>query len=243
MLETAALSQAWLDQGFTQKLMIHNNSFYVDPQLIAAIPSDRTPTPVMNDHALAAVTAAGTGSTIYNYSVAFNASPQVPLNVLQDYFNAAVTTKPDMDAGGGSPDFGKTQMPFIFAYPTSSPVYTAGTANQPLGDLNYFGIPVGVTNDEIIANDFQLFANYPNPFNPSTNIKYTLPVASNVKVEIFNMLGQLVNTLVNQHQQAGIYNIVWNGNDLSGNMVSTGVYIYKLSTDNFVSAKKMILVK
>lgn len=243
MLETAALSQAWLDQGFTQKLMIHNNSFYVDPQLIAAIPSDRTPTPVMNDHALAAVTAAGTGSTIYNYSVAFNASPQVPLNVLQYYFNAAVTTKPDMDAGGGSPDFGKTQMPFIFAYPTSSPVYTAGTANQPLGDLNYFGIPVGVTNDEIIANDFQLFANYPNPFNPSTNIKYALPVASNVKVEIFNMLGQLVNTLVNQHQQAGTYNIVWNGNDLSGNMVSTGVYIYKLSTDNFVSAKKMILVK
>lgn len=243
MLETAALSQAWLDQGFTQRLMIHNNNFYVDPQLIAAIPSDRTPTPVMNDHALAAVAAAGTGSTILNQTVAFGTSPAVPLNVLQDYFNAAVTTKPDMDAGGGSPDFGQTQMPFVFSYPTSSPLYTAGTSNQPLGDLNYFGIPVSVTNDEILATDYQLYPNYPNPFNPSTNIRYSLPAAGNVKVEIFNTLGQLVNTIVNNYQEAGSHNVVWNGSDMNGNQVSTGIYIYKLTTNNFVSAKKMVLVK
>jgi hypothetical protein len=243
MFETAALPQSWIDQGFTQKLRIHNNNFYVNPQITAALPSGRTPTPVFNAHAQAAIDAGGWGSTIKNEAVAFTASPGVPLKVMQDYFNTAVTTKTDMDKGGGSPDYGKTQMPFILTYPTSSPLYTAGTANQPLGDLNYFGIPVGVTNDQIIANDFQLFANYPNPFNPSTNIKYALPVASNVKVEIFNMLGQLVNTLVNQHQQAGTYNTVWNGNDLNGNQVSTGVYVYKLTTDNFVSAKKMILVK
>ena len=243
MIEAQPITQAYIDLGYTQILKIHNNNFYMNPTLLSSLPSDRTPTPVFNDHAQAAVNAGGYGNTNTNLSVAFSAAPQVPVNVLTDYFNAAVTPKTDMDKGGGSPDYGKTQMPFIFTYPTSSPLYTAGTANQPLGDLNYFGIPVGVTNDQIIANDFQLYSNYPNPFNPSTNIKYTLPVASNVKVEIFNMLGQLVNTLVNQHQQAGTYNTVWNGNDLNGNQVSTGVYIYKLSTDNFVSAKKMILVK
>lgn len=243
MFDTAALPQSWIDQGYTQKLRIHNNNFYVSPEIVAALPTGRTATPVFNAHAQAAVDAGGWGSTIKNAAVTFTASPGVPLKVMQDYFNTAVTTKTDMDKGGGSPDYGKTQMPFIFGYPTSSALYTAGTANQPLGDLNYFGIPVGVTNDQIIASEFQLYANYPNPFNPSTNIKYALPVASNVKVEIFNMLGQLVNTIVNQYQQAGTYNVVWNGNDLSGNQVSTGVYVYKLSTDYFVSAKKMILVK
>jgi hypothetical protein len=243
MLETAALSQAWLDQGYTQKLMIHNNSFYVDPDITAAIPADRTPTPVMNDHALAAVTAGGWTSTIKNLNVSFTKGPQSPKNVMQDYFNTAITTKTDMDKGGGTPEFGQTQMPFNFAYPTSSALYTSGTASQPLGDLNYFGIPVGVTNDEILASDYQLYSNYPNPFNPSTNIRYSLPAAGNVKVEIFNTLGQLVNTVVNQHQEAGTHNVIWNGMDMSGNQVSTGVYIYKLTTGSFVSAKKMVLVK
>lgn len=243
MFDTAALPQSWIDQGYTQKLRIHNNNFYVSPQIVAALPTGRTATPVFNAHAQAAVDAGGWGNTITNQAVTFTASPGVPLQVMQDYFNTAVTTKTDMDKGGGSPDYGKTQMPFMFGYPTTSPLYTAGTANQPLGDLSYFGIPVGVSNDQIIANEYQLYANYPNPFNPSTNIRYSLPQASNVKVEVFNMLGQLVNTIVNQYQQAGTYNVVWNGNDLSGNQVSTGVYVYKLSTDNFVSAKKMILVK
>ncbi len=243
MLGTAALPQSWIEQGFIQKLRIHNNNFYVSPQIVAALPTGRTATPVFNAHAQAAVDAGGWTSTIKNEAVTFTASPSIPLQVMQDYFNTAVTTKTDMDKGGGSPDFGKTQMPFIFTYPTSSVLYTSGTANQPLGDLNYFGIPVSVSNDEITSNEFQLYSNYPNPFNPSTNIKYSLPVASNVKVEIFNMLGQLINILVNQHQQAGIYNTIWYGNDLNGSQVSTGVYIYKITTDNFVSAKKMVLIK
>jgi hypothetical protein len=240
MFETAALPA---DQTATQKLFIHNNSFYVDPDITAAIPADRTPTPVMNDHALAAVTAGGWTSTIKNLNVSFTKGPQGPKNVMLDYFNAAVTVKTDMDKGGGTPEFGQTQMPFNFTYPTSSALYTSGTANQPLGDLNYFGIPVGVTNDEILASDYQLYSNYPNPFNPSTNIRYSLPAAGNVKVEIFNTLGQLVNTVVNQHQEAGTHNVIWNGMDMSGSQVSTGVYIYKLTTGSFVSAKKMVLVK
>lgn len=243
MLDTAPLPQSWIDQGFTQKIRIHNNNFYVSPEITTALPTGRTSTPIFNAHAQSIVEAGGWGPTITNHPVAFTASPAVPLKVMQDYFNTTITTKTDMDKGGGSPDFGKTQMPFIFSYSTTSPVYSAGTANQPLGDLNYFGIPVSVTNDEILANNFQLFSNYPNPFNPSTNIKYTIPMASNVKVEIYNTLGQLVTTLVNNHQQAGTYNVVWNGNDFNGNKVSTGVYIYRLTTDNFVSSKKMILVK
>ncbi|MDP3441778.1 MAG: FlgD immunoglobulin-like domain containing protein, partial [Ignavibacteria bacterium] len=243
MFDTAPLAQSYIDQGITQTLKIHNNNFYVSPEITSALPSDRTPTPVLNPHAQAAVDAGGWGATITNLAVAFNKGPQVPLNVMQDYFNSAVTVKTDMDKGGASPDFGQTQMTFNFSYPTSSSLYTSGTGAQPLGDLNYFGIPVGVSNDEILANNFNLYSNYPNPFNPSTNIRYSIPTAGNVTIEIYNSLGQLVNTIVNQYQESGTHNVVWNGTDMSGQKLSSGIYIYKLNTNNYVSSKKMVLIK
>jgi hypothetical protein len=243
MFDSAPLAQSYIDQGITQTLKVHNNNFYVSPEITSALPSDRTPTPVLNPHAQAAVDAGGWGATITNLAVAFNKGPQVPLNVMQDYFNSAVTVKTDMDKGGASPDFGQTQMTFNFSYPTSSSLYTSGTGAQPLGDLNYFGIPVGVSNDEILANNFNLYSNYPNPFNPSTNIRYSIPTAGNVTIEIYNSLGQLVNTIVNQYQESGTHNVVWNGTDMSGQKLSSGIYIYKLNTNNYVSSKKMVLIK
>jgi flagellar hook assembly protein FlgD len=100
-----------------------------------------------------------------------------------------------------------------------------------------------VSNDEILANNFNLYSNYPNPFNPSTNIRYSIPTAGNVTIEIFNSLGQLVNTIVNQYQESGTHNVVWNGTDMSGQKLSSGIYIYKLNTNNYVSSKKMVLIK
>jgi hypothetical protein len=85
---------------------------------------------------------------------------------------------------------------------------------------------------------FQLHQNYPNPFNPTTNIRYDLPERSEVKLNIYNIQGQLVHTLVNKVQQPGYHSISWNG----GNLVS-GIYFYVLTTDQFTSTKKMMLVK
>jgi subtilisin-like proprotein convertase family protein len=85
---------------------------------------------------------------------------------------------------------------------------------------------------------FSLEQNYPNPFNPSTTISYSLPKASNVKLTIYNLLGQEVTTLVNSFNQAGKHLINFNALNLA-----SGVYIYSIKADGFVSSKKLILLK
>jgi N-acetylneuraminic acid mutarotase len=85
---------------------------------------------------------------------------------------------------------------------------------------------------------FLLEQNYPNPFNPSTTIRYQLPVASEVKLEVYDVLGKKVATLVSERQAAGYYQYVWNANGLT-----SGVYFYRLQAGGFVETKKMMLVK
>ncbi len=102
---------------------------------------------------------------------------------------------------------------------------------------------------ETITSDFKLSQNYPNPFNPVTTIKYQLPKTSKVTLEIFNILGQKVITLVNNSQAPDYYTIQWKGINNSGNKIGSGVYIYRLiaksldGSENFVSAKKMMIIK
>ncbi len=85
---------------------------------------------------------------------------------------------------------------------------------------------------------FLLEQNYPNPFNPSTTIRYQLPVASEVKLEVYDVLGKKVATLVSERQAAGYYQYVWNADGLT-----SGVYFYRLQAGTFTQTKKMILVK
>jgi hypothetical protein len=85
---------------------------------------------------------------------------------------------------------------------------------------------------------FLLEQNYPNPFNPSTTIRYQLPVASEVKLEVYDVLGKKIATLVNERQSAGAYQVVWNASGLS-----SGTYFYRLQAGTFVETKKMIMVK
>ncbi|MBD3403353.1 T9SS type A sorting domain-containing protein, partial [candidate division GN15 bacterium] len=90
---------------------------------------------------------------------------------------------------------------------------------------------------------FALHQNYPNPFNPSTQISFTLPVRTEVTLEIFNILGRRVTTLVDDTRPAGTYTVEWNGADTDGNPVATGIYFYRLHTDLFMQSRKMILMK
>jgi hypothetical protein len=89
----------------------------------------------------------------------------------------------------------------------------------------------------------ELHGNYPNPFNPSTTIKYSLQEDSKVTLEIFNIKGQKVKTLVDKILPTGKHTIVWNGTDESGRSVASGIYFYKFKTDNFTKTKKMLLLK
>jgi photosystem II stability/assembly factor-like uncharacterized protein len=89
-----------------------------------------------------------------------------------------------------------------------------------------------------LPSTFEIFQNYPNPFNPSTKIKFSIPKESNVNLSIYNVLGELVSTLVNESMKPGNYELEFNGKDLA-----SGVYIYRLEAGNFISNKKMILMK
>jgi len=95
-----------------------------------------------------------------------------------------------------------------------------------------------------IPDAFNLEQNYPNPFNPATTIRFAIPEASSVRMEVYNMLGQLVATLIDgEHYTAGTYEAVWDARDDMGREMSSGMYIYRISAGDYVSVKKMLLMK
>ncbi|MDA3814149.1 MAG: T9SS type A sorting domain-containing protein [Candidatus Cloacimonetes bacterium] len=107
-------------------------------------------------------------------------------------------------------------------------------------DFIYIG-GTGVGNNIIAVTELK--GNYPNPFNPITNITYSIKEAGNVTLEIYNLRGQLVKTLVNKVNGVGNFTAIWNGTDNSDKPVSSGVYFYKMKSGNYTSTKKMILMK
>ena len=105
-----------------------------------------------------------------------------------------------------------------------------------------------VNADDIPSMEVNKFyGNYPNPFNPSTTFKFSLSTTSNVGLNIYNVKGQLVKTLINEELESGLHSIVWNGDDNNGKMASSGVYFVFVDADNdgldFTSVKKIILLK
>ena len=103
-------------------------------------------------------------------------------------------------------------------------------------DIKIMGAPKSVSQS--LPNTFMLSQNYPNPFNPVTTIAYTLPEAARVKVEVYNLLGQLMEVLVDSEQQAGYHRVLWDASD-----TATGVYFYRLTSDSFTATKRMVLMK
>jgi hypothetical protein len=100
----------------------------------------------------------------------------------------------------------------------SGPVYKSGPSVALPGELNLF--------------------NRPNPFNPATDICFTLPEASHVKLEVFNIAGQVVTTLTDRYLDAGEHVYTWDGSN-----VASGVYLYRITTDDVVETRKMVLMK
>jgi hypothetical protein len=103
-----------------------------------------------------------------------------------------------------------------------------------ISDLEMYGI---------IPSEFALMQNYPNPFNPETIIRYQIPNSSHIKLEVFNILGERIRTLVDAEQNADFYQVVWNGKDDMGVIVPSGIYFYVLRYNNTVNYKKAIFLK
>jgi hypothetical protein len=115
----------------------------------------------------------------------------------------------------------------------------SGVWRRPLSEMvtgveyNFSQAPVGFTLEQ----------NYPNPFNPTTIIKYQLPQSAEVLLKIYDILGKSVRTLVDEKQISGNYYIIWDGKGDNGQLVNSGIYMYKIHTQNFVKEKKMVLIR
>ncbi len=113
--------------------------------------------------------------------------------------------------------------------------------------INVGVFTVGTTGVEDIAaekmDSYALFANYPNPFNPETKISFQLPKECQVRLSVYNNLGQLISVLFEGELGSGIHSKIWNGLDMSGKQVTSGVYLYKLETDEYSEVKKMLYIQ
>lgn len=137
---------------------------------------------------------------------------------------------------------GKGTVSEITAYSFSDKGLTAGFYNYRIKQIDFDGIFKYYNLSESIEigtpDNFNLAQNYPNPFNPSTVISYQLPVNRMVSLKVYNVIGQQVAELVNEVKQAGVHTVEFDASNLP-----SGVYIYKLTTGDYISSKKMLLVK
>jgi hypothetical protein len=107
----------------------------------------------------------------------------------------------------------------------------------------FIGSTSSIHQNTIIPKELALHANYPNPFNPSTTLSFDLPRSTSVTLEVYNLLGQRVKTIVNGYLTAGSYRFLWDGTADTGHSISAGIYFYQLKTDMGTLIKKMILTK
>jgi len=130
-------------------------------------------------------------------------------------------------------------------------------AGTEVGETGYMNVQsLAYRNGDVSSVDgeanipltFSLEQNFPNPFNPSTKIEFSLPVTSEVELSIYNILGQKVADLINEERTAGQHSIIWNANDSKGMKLSSGIYFYKLKASGvdgseFQRIRKMVLLK
>ena len=117
------------------------------------------------------------------------------------------------------------------------------------GDINirskisYSSQALTMNDDLNTANQFILYSAYPNPFNPTTQVRYYLPNVSNVQISIYDLVGREIRTLINREQNSGFKTLQWNAMNNLGHPVSAGLYLYTIQAGEFRSTKKMLLLK
>lgn len=144
----------------------------------------------------------------------------------------SITRNPDGDISVGDP----------FVKMTSIIDTVFWTPGQTIDGKDDLVVSVEEVNSQL-PMEFNLYNNYPNPFNPSTVIKVALPVKQHVSLRVYNIHGELVSTLVNNNLTAGYHQFSWNGTNNNGIKVASGVYFYQVITNGFNQAKKMMLLK
>ncbi len=159
------------------------------------------------------------------------------------YCDMLVNDEIDPPNNNGCPGYGSPWFRCIYAS------YMLVKANLgltiPAGMIpeDVINIAYKLHTDVQVPEGFELGDCSPNPFNPETNISYTIPKACHVTLHVYNIIGQKVATLVDTHQDAGTYTVTWDSRGTQGNQVSSGLYLYSITAGEFAQAKKMILMK
>jgi hypothetical protein len=126
-----------------------------------------------------------------------------------------------------------------FSYGIHNPAYSVALLKASIA-----AITTGVERvDQTVPKEYSLGQNYPNPFNPETWINFSLPTRQLVTLEVFDLLGKRVVTLVNETKESGNYKLRWDGLSSGGDRLPSGVYVYRLQAGEFSFAKKMVMLK
>lgn len=134
--------------------------------------------------------------------------------------------------------------------PTANLDFGVGDVYSPVSAAPQNRVQLSVSSEDLIPKVFALKPNYPNPFNPATTIAFDLPENSSVELEIYDISGRKVRTVVNESMEAGTHRVNWDGRDETGNQVASGIYFYRIhavpsgSADQaFIAVSKMMLLK
>ncbi len=168
-------------------------------------------------------------------------------NVDPDFHLKTTTTATSYRAGISDYKFGTTVYFKVRAVDNTDKVSLFSNTVAPKIIVGFPGLGKrgngGITEMEIIPKKITLATNYPNPFNPTTTIRFSLPEAQHISINIYSITGEKVNTLVDGYLSEGYHQIFWNGLNQSGGNVASGVYIYELQSKDKRLIRKMLLTK
>lgn len=252
-----------VDSAGTSMDMRNNNISYTDEVKSAWSSRGLQKCPTWSNETAVAIT--DTSKAYFEENVTFINAPATPMFAVDSIAAHCALGNADTAAYKGTTPYGgwdwfdsegnanfdlRSRTDMDMSYNTNATSYTAGTGGFPLGDLNWFPdkkaewiTSINETGKSFVPADFSFSQNYPNPFNPSTTISYTLRKTSNVKLTVYNILGKAVKTLLNQEMTVGTHIIKWDGTNSNGIKVTSGIYYYRLESDNHSKIMKMALIK
>lgn len=239
VISVDSLTQEEITEYGAQSFTANNNNIFLSSSIVDAYP-DTVSAPVnFNATAAAFIEAQGSSSSFLNEEITFTSAPSVPSDIVTTFWTDPSNANPPSFS---TPGEGES---YDFEYAASFNSYTAGSNGQQLGALSWFGTLVSNEQDIVAErpNTFKLNGNYPNPFNPSTNISFDLAEASDVSVDIFNMIGQKVMSIPAQRLGAGTNQTL----RVEANSLTSGIYIYRITAragNNIISnSGRMTLIK
>lgn len=176
----------------------------------------------------------------------FSSAPRVQLRIGGQWIDAQGITITPTYAGQSGQHYATYTLRFNAT--AADGIRVAGTPGGSAnfiscGELRVFTAGTASVSDGTAPADFTLEQNYPNPFNPTTLIRFSVPVTSRVRISIYNLLGQRVRDLVDESFANGVQEVSWDGRDNTGRLLSSGTYIYRMQSGNFVETRKMVLMK